>query len=218
MNQYHLWRERYGYWGLLISMTLAFVATPFFPATLQPMNIFVISSLIMSFIILSDTKAHLISSILLMVPVVLSLLSYDQKQELKELLFFFAITGGFLLLLIVSMTREIFAKKSVDNNTLISAICIYFALAMFWAMLYGITAIFIPEAFNFDVETHPQQRISELMYFSMVTLTTLGYGDLTPIAPQARSIAAMEAVVGQLYLTVLVARLVGLHINDNQSR
>lgn len=218
MSRYQQLREKYGYWGLLISMTLAFVATPFFPNEIQPINIFILMSLVMAFVILSDTRGHVIGAIVLMVPVVISLVNYDQGQQLSDLLYFFSITGAFLLLLSISLTQQIFARKTVDNNTLVSAICIYYSMAMFWAMLYGIIAIFIPDAFNFNLESHPQERISELLYFSMVTLTTLGYGDLTPVAPTARSIAVMEAMVGQIYLTILVARLVGLHITNNTNK
>ena len=56
------------------------------------------------------------------------------------------------------------------------------------------------------------------LYYSIVTLTTLGYGDITPRTPPARMFAAMEAVTGQIYLTVLVARLVGMHIAHSTGR
>ena len=56
------------------------------------------------------------------------------------------------------------------------------------------------------------RRLSVFMYYSLVTLTTLGYGDITPVTPLARNLAAFEAAMGQLYIAILVARLVGLHI------
>ena len=55
-------------------------------------------------------------------------------------------------------------------------------------------------------------------YYSLVTMTTLGYGDIVPVTPAARSLTTLEAVVGQLYLAVLVARLVGLHVADSIRR
>jgi hypothetical protein len=54
-----------------------------------------------------------------------------------------------------------------------------------------------------------------VLYFSFVTLTTLGYGDVVPTSPVTRTLASLEAITGQLYLTVLVARLVGLHIAES---
>ena len=55
----------------------------------------------------------------------------------------------------------------------------------------------------------------DFYYYSLVTLTTLGYGDITPLEPMARGLAALEAVIGPVYLTVLVARLVGMHISGD---
>ena len=60
------------------------------------------------------------------------------------------------------------------------------------------------------------QTSAPMIYFSFVTLTTLGYGDIVPLSPAARALAMVEALLGQLYLTVLVARLVGLHITHSQ--
>ena len=59
---------------------------------------------------------------------------------------------------------------------------------------------------------------AEMVYYSFVTLTTLGYGDIVPVSPSARALATLEALTGQLYLTVLVARLVGLHITHASRR
>ena len=59
---------------------------------------------------------------------------------------------------------------------------------------------------------------AQMVYYSFVTLTTLGYGDIVPIAPSARALATLEAITGQLYLTVLVARLVGLHITHSSKQ
>jgi voltage-gated potassium channel Kch len=60
--------------------------------------------------------------------------------------------------------------------------------------------------------------LSHFSYYSYVTLTTLGYGDITPISTQARSLALLEAIMGPLYLAILVARLVGIHIAQGVSR
>jgi len=55
------------------------------------------------------------------------------------------------------------------------------------------------------------------IYFSLVTMTTVGYGDMSPVSTEARTLATTEALVGQIYLTILVARLVGMHLVDAQS-
>jgi hypothetical protein len=81
-----------------------------------------------------------------------------------------------------------------------------------------------PEAFRGLVTTEgsprglSSPRASELLYFSYVTLTTLGFGDITPVHPVARSIAGLEALTGQFYIAIVVARLVALHILHSQER
>ena len=64
--------------------------------------------------------------------------------------------------------------------------------------------------------SHPLQPLNLFLYLSLVTLSSVGYGDIIPVTPPARMIAALEAVVGQLYLAVFLARLVGLHMSSRQ--
>jgi Na+/H+-dicarboxylate symporter len=64
--------------------------------------------------------------------------------------------------------------------------------------------------------TDPAAVLGQLSYFGLVTLATVGYGDIVPVHPLIRSLATFEAITGQLYITVLIARLVGLHIADRQ--
>ena len=82
-----------------------------------------------------------------------------------------------------------------------------------FAMLHGLVDHLSPGSYNIvgasgDVRNH----LSDLFYFSVVTLTTLGYGDFLPLSQAAKTLVSIEALTGQLYLTVIVARLVGLHI------
>ena len=98
--------------------------------------------------------------------------------------------------------------------------CIYLLLGVLWALVYSALELLAPESFtimvaggagNEAMRFRADQAIFPL-YYSFITLTTLGYGDVVPSSPPARMLAALEAIMGQLYLAVLVARLVGLHI------
>ena len=82
---------------------------------------------------------------------------------------------------------------------------------MTWALTYIVIDILDPTAFE-QLAVSAWAGGTDYVYFSFVTLTTLGYGDITPLTPVAQTLAWLEAVVGQLYLAILVARLVGLHI------
>jgi hypothetical protein len=94
-------------------------------------------------------------------------------------------------------------------------------MGLFWAFAFVIIELQVPNAFlgmtgPYAFDTTEAYRasavLSDMLYFSFVTLTTLGYGDLFPRLHVARFLASAEAISGQLYLTILVARLVGLHI------
>ena len=107
------------------------------------------------------------------------------------------------------MIGKIFAQTQVTKDIIRGGIAVYFLLGIFWACLYRLLLHFDPQAIaisNYDGE------FSTILYFSFATLTTLGYGDIVPIAWQARSLTILESTIGQIYMTVLIARLVGLHL------
>jgi hypothetical protein len=103
---------------------------------------------------------------------------------------------------------KVFAPGSVTLNRVFAAVVLYLLLGLAWAMIYELLALRDPGAFSGAIragEGHVRWA-----YFSFVTFTTVGYGDVTPIAPAARSLAEHEALVGQLYPAVLLGRLVSL--------
>jgi len=118
-------------------------------------------------------------------------------------------------------------SKKITANTIIASLCVYLLLCLFWTFIYVLIELVSPGAFSLlggeqglvgsssEIASH---KFPALFYYSIVTITTLGYGDITPMTNLARSISALEAVFGQIYLTVLVARLVGLHINQSNSK
>jgi len=95
----------------------------------------------------------------------------------------------------------------VDAEKISAAVCVYLLLGVVWQDLYTLVDTLIPGSFNSAVLAG-----KDYLYFSFITLSTLGYGDITPVNGPAQALAYMEALVGQLYLTILVARLVGLYI------
>jgi hypothetical protein len=101
----------------------------------------------------------------------------------------------------------------IDVNKIIGAICLYLLLGLNWALFYLCINIAIPDSFNGLTSTDLGAQISELLYYSFVTITTTGYGDLTPVKPLARTVAFLEAIVGQFYVAVLVAWLVGKYLS-----
>jgi len=105
-------------------------------------------------------------------------------------------------------------ELEVSLDTIAGAACAYTLLAVVWAGMYAFLEVIHPGSFNIpDVWRSGSVRdvAPALAYFSFVTLTTVGYGDITPVWPGAAGLAVTEAVVGQLYLAITIARLVGVH-------
>lgn len=116
----------------------------------------------------------------------------------------------FFSALAVTALDDVLLGGPVDSNRLTGAICVYMLLAIAWAMLYALLEAVTdqPMFSNLDAKQGGTD-VAALVYFSLVTLTTLGYGDIAPLTPLSRMLASLEAAFGQLYLTVLVAALVG---------
>jgi len=106
---------------------------------------------------------------------------------------------------ILSLGQTILAAGVVDGHTVRGVLCIYLWLGLFFSALHDFCGALIPHYLN-GTGTHPTQ--SDTLYFSLITLTTVGFGDITPAANLARAIAATEALVGQLYLVSVVAAVV----------
>jgi len=118
----------------------------------------------------------------------------------------FAVSAGMLLV------RTLQARR-VTVATIAGALAVYLLMGLLWAHGYYLLDVASPEALSLGLsgEDVEQTRFGACVYFSYVTLTTLGYGDMAPISSVARSLAMTEAIAGQFYVAVLIARLVGIH-------
>lgn len=110
--------------------------------------------------------------------------------------------------------RQVLFSGVVDVNRIVGAICIYLLMGLIWTLMYLFIAQAIPGAFNGVEQTVWYDNFANVAYYSFVTLTTLGYGDISPVAPIARFLVYMEAVVGVFYMAILVASLIGVGINE----
>lgn len=128
--------------------------------------------------------------------------------------------GAFLLYAGVAILRQIVRSAIVTLDTVLGGVVVYLLIGLQFLVLYSLTEFLQPGSFAGveAIEVVGGQGIPDLLYFSFVTLTTLGYGDIRPVGEIARTLAFMQAVIGQLYLTVLIAWLVGVHISQNRER
>lgn len=125
--------------------------------------------------------------------------------------------GFFLLTLKLAAQQALFSGK-ITSNSLVGSICIFLLLGLIWVMLYLLLAEFSPDSFSGLTASAWQDNFPDFIYFSFVTLTTLGFGDLLPLTPLARFLVYMEAVVGVFYMAIVVSSLVGAGINHTQDK
>ncbi len=111
--------------------------------------------------------------------------------------------------------KQVLFTGQVDANRIVGAICIYLLMGLIWALMYLFIAQAIPGAFNGVEQMVWYDNFADVAYYSYVTLTTLGYGDISPVAPIARFLVYMEAVVGVFYMAILVASLIGVGISES---
>ena len=112
--------------------------------------------------------------------------------------------------------KQVLFTGAVDANRIVGAICIYLLMGLIWTLMYMFIAQAIPGAFNGVEQLVWYDNFADVAYYSYVTLTTLGYGDISPVAPIARFLVYMEAMVGVFYMAILVASLIGVGINESK--
>ncbi len=119
--------------------------------------------------------------------------------------------------------RAVLRQKEVTAETISMSISIYLLFGLTWGVFYILLYHLQPHAFNFgnsstSNSSSAQQVFPVLVYFSLTTISTVGFGDITPLTLQARYAAVAEGITGQFYLAILVARLVGLYMSRPAER
>jgi len=214
-TQIHIGR----FFFLLISMVLMFALRPFLESFFRIsylIDIFFFVIFLSAVYAVSQKRSTFI--IALVMALLLEILIWlSHLTDISS----FRIIGNFVAILFTGYTATVilsylFTEDEITGDAIMGAICVYFLIGLAWAFIFFTLELFQPGSFQM-----PQGQgidLSHFSYYSYVTLTTLGYGDITPISTQARSLALLEAIMGQLYLAILVARLVGIHIAQGVSR
>ncbi|GAL07113.1 potassium channel protein [Photobacterium aphoticum] len=108
-----------------------------------------------------------------------------------------------------SIMRQILFTGSIDNNKVVGSLALFLLLGLMWALMYLLILEFSPAAFTGLEKKEWGETFANAAYFSFVTLTTLGYGDISPVTPFAQVIVYLEAIAGVFYMAIVVASLVG---------
>lgn len=137
------------------------------------------------------------------------------------LLFSLIIEIVFFIIITATIIEHVLKYKKVSADKIYGAICGYLLTGIIWAMIYTVIETAFPNSFyfasglgfNFEQSSPQGLYFTQFIYYSYITLSTLGYGDIVPTGLEARVFSSLEAMIGQLYVAVLIARLVGLHIS-----
>jgi hypothetical protein len=119
----------------------------------------------------------------------------------------------FDLFVVVVIFRRVFANTAPDAETIFGALCIYLLVGFSFTSLYGIVATFEPQAFYLNPLTnlHTVPTRFDFVYYSFATMTALGPAGITPVSPSARALSVIQAIIGVLYLAVLISRLMATY-------
>jgi ion channel len=207
---------------LLISLGLLFTIVPFVDDIKGGDLIFelLLSLVLLSAVIAVSKQKHVFVIALLLA---ISALGGRWINHFRPALvpppFFLIATLVCTAFVVVNLLGFIFRAPSVDVEVLCASISVYLMLGLMWAMAYWLVDQLTPGgafAFNTNVGSRSMNGFNGF-YFSFITLSTVGYGDITPASRIARWLAAMEAMTGLLYVAVLIARLVGLYSSHTSS-
>jgi amino acid transporter len=125
------------------------------------------------------------------------------------------VTVLWLVYTIALLVAHMFQRRDVSVDTILGSIVVYLLIAVAFTLTFEIIELQNPGSFSGLPDSSPTNRSDlsgAMMYFSLVCISTMGFGDIAPLSDIARPVAVLEGVTGQLYLAVMIARLVGLHI------
>lgn len=203
---------------LLLAMLSYFICAPFI-VDHQTNNLLI--SVLMSLIVLicfnsvSHTSFTFWTSLVLLCIAgtgFLAILILGPSRE--TYLFHFGVNTIFLIFMTLCIIISVERHRVITIDTLLGAINGYLLIGLTWACLYLCIACINPDAFTFHLSltTPLRDNVQHFLYYSFTTLTTLGFGDITPVTNSARTLSWMEAACGQFYLAVWISQLVAVRI------
>jgi hypothetical protein len=220
----HFWADETGLTSLLIfALGYFFVLNSLSEFWFGRLLAHIFFSLIIVAGVLTTVKQRWLSFVVIVLAVVSLGLNWAEEFRLVEGLAV-PTTGlsliylGILLALVIA---QVFRDGPVTAHRIRGAILIYLLLGVMWAFIYQVVALTIPQAFHLPeglIAGEPDALRRELTYFSVVTLTTTGFGDITAVHPVARTLVMLEALVGQLYPAIVLAWLVSLAIMHRKEK
>jgi hypothetical protein len=126
-----------------------------------------------------------------------------------------AAAAGFVVIAVWCVATQVFTSPEINADRVVGAVTLYLLVGVLWAIAYAVIERSNVGSFTGVTEPLTHGWSSDWLYFSFVTMTTLGYGDITPVSATARTFAYLQAVFGQFYIAILVAGLVSAYITSH---
>jgi hypothetical protein len=172
-----------------------------------------------SFAIAASVYAAKVHRSMLIFAIVLAIPALFERAVLPKVnahafsIFNIVLTLVFDVVIVVVIFRHVLAAEEPTSETIFGALCIYLLVGFTFASVYGMITAFQPNAFYLDPHTnlHNAPDRFDFIYYSFGTMTSLGAAGITPVSPPARSFSILEAILGVLYLAVLIAGLIGAY-------
>jgi hypothetical protein len=217
---FHLGAMRFSMAQFLGALVLLFVAEPFIELIPngRVIELGLITLVLLSAVLaVSRVRRTLVTAIVLVLPALVGRWAHDVWSARLFPAAGLVPSLVFIAYVIMHLLRYILRAPRVNSEVLYAGIATYLMLGLFWANFYSLASCIVPNAFTFTTGTTTGQSVTGFtaLYFSFVTLSTVGYGDIIPAAPAVKSLAVAEATVGMIYMTVLIARLVALYSTEN---
>lgn len=212
---------------LLISLLIFFLLHTFLagrPLTEYFLPALLIATLVTNvFAFSGNRRIVLVASVFALTALALRWITYLNENHVL-LLIGDSIGGLFFAFIAVLIFAAVLREKTVTEDTISGALCVYLLIGLVWAFLFMLVESVHPGSFRLEagetIVTNPTHSLpapfSLLLYFSLTTLSTVAYGDILPLTAPARGLAALEGIIGQFFMAVLVARFVGLYIAHRQ--
>jgi hypothetical protein len=158
-------------------------------------------------------RGLLVLAIVLAIPALFERIVLPQVHTQSFFVFNIVLTLVFDAVIVVIIFRHVLAAEEPTSETILGALCLYVLVGFTFASVYGLVATFQPNAFYLDPRTnlHTVPGRFDFIYYSFATMTSLGAAGITPVSTQARSFSILEAILGVLYLAVLIAGLIGAY-------
>ncbi|MHC9539776.1 MAG: ion channel [Vulcanimicrobiota bacterium] len=223
-----------GFWdsyaGMLVSIIMLIIFSPFIDRTFSG---FIIMDLLFGCVIFvgfaslfMEKRKIFLGVAVLLIALIIDLSNHKGTTSL-QIVVSSSLELVFLGYITIKMLSNILSAKRVTSNEIYGALCVYFLMGIIWALIYylieftwpgsysSLPKICVPGEITFETSMN---IFSTLLYFSYITITSVGYGDCTPLTIMSRGFSNIEAVFGQLYLILIVSRLVGLYLQDRRQK